>query len=301
MIAEVKHLYMRACTGTGVNPHYTVILTVLLIFAVAGNSLFYTGGADTLLYCAGFLNYFLLVFFKYRYRCSVSDYIPSGEGAIAIITVVLLNILITENIFLVLLLTVIILTLINGLIRIFDDDRLFSGLVINITLLATLVYIAHAHSGISNARLGNILTGAAHISGHTLSFAAVCFISALLIIFLTSVLEPELALYSHGRSFFSITGIPPGYAHMTVNLAGAALLAAVILSTGLLAGTGLYIYHMLRQRASLLEMFLIMLLYTQVMVMLTAIAGPVPAVYICVAASYIMHTIYIFRWSDRHA
>lgn len=230
-----------------------------------------------------------------------AGYIQSGEGALALLALIIMISFLSMHRLAVAAICVLIVIILEYYMhmvgRASTGGRTVGGVIINLCAAAAGWY-AVTRTGTPRAEIERVLAGFSRTAGgdawEAVLFLAVCIVLYALILKIT----PEMKLFSQGREFFEITGLRYGRARALFIAARAVMVSGMVLFTGCLAGVE-YLAGAMREKnpvADELKNLLSINIFLQAMSLLAAFAGMTVAAVVAVAFSYLLMYLYRRRY-----
>lgn len=215
------------------------------------------------------------------------DYIQSGEGLLfgtALLLFFFLDISLLHT-FLLLLLTSAALSFFQKFIMEQKPAEIFyTGMIINATCVFLCAYLILQFGDIS---LSPLLYGY-YSSVNFLIFSGVVIACGIILMLIFPVFRPVFQLYTHGPTFFAISGISYISVSVIITLVRSFFLTTAFLSTGLCNGIGNYIYAE-KTIFSAIQSLLIIIAYSQALFFITVFTENFAVLGISIILSYIVY------------
>ncbi|HPA71585.1 MAG TPA: hypothetical protein PKY31_04910 [Spirochaetota bacterium] len=267
-----------------------VMFTLNLVFSsttLIGHALLFLGSLYSLLFT----------------RIALADgdirggYVQTGEGALGLLVIVIMVSFFSVPRAVVAAVCVVFVVLMEFYMHMVGHapgrGRVAGGLFINLCAAAAGWY-AVSRTGTGRAAVEDVLSGFSRSGGYaaweSIPLLAVCII---LYVFLLKA-QPELKLFSQGRSYFEITGLRYGRARIAFVAARGVAVSGLVLFAGCLAGVG-FLAGSMREKNPLadeLKNLCAVNIFLQAMVTVGTIAGNAAAAAAAVALSYLLLFLY---------
>ncbi len=279
------------------NHLYLILLLLLNAAAITINIYLKLPPENILLFVTGGLFYFLFLKINrihLKYEC---DYIQSGEGLSGILMIIIAARFISSNIYIILVFTIVsvifIEVFLNDIIQQNNKEAFIYGVYTNIIISILMLYFIQRDIDFTAQYLPAAVTGYAgvtDISAYQLLGAGLIF----LIIFTSLLLiKPELSLFSHGLNYFSISELNFNKLKRTAIIMRGIVFTFLIFTIGLAGGTGNYFQWDRKNRSSQIILILFLVLYSQILILISLLTGPF------IAASFSLLLSYIFYYYSK--
>lgn len=233
------------------------------------------------------LNY---VDFKYS-----SDYIQSGEAALCPLIIIIILRFFTGNILIIAILTIIFMAIAEQLFKkIFEqknDEIFINGILIHIIAGIVILYLKYNDKLFNQKIIHGMFSGYFHTIQLNPIHISILFIVLIILCFSYIKLNPEIMLFSHGHSYFKISGFNYNLVRVISTITRNFLLFITICLLGWMNGIGYYIYPGSTNKMRKFETYILIILYTQLLIMLARFFDYYYAAFISVSVSYIIYLL----------
>jgi hypothetical protein len=232
-----------------------------------------------------------------------SGYVQSGEGAVAMLALLVMTTFLSLPGAVIAALCVCIMIgfefYMHMVGRTAGKGGAWGGIFINLGAVAAGWYIV-TRTGTSGALLERVLTGFSRtaVGG---AWEAFFFLAVFILLYAFQMAAlPQLKLYSQGKGYFEITGFRFGRARFSFIAARGFVVTGIVLFAGCLAGVG-FLAGAFREKnllADEIKSVLVVNIFLQVLVLLGTVAGGAVVAGVAVALSYLL--MYLYRRKNPH-
>lgn len=277
------------------SPNNFIILLILLTAASLINFKFNASFALLLLYSIGSFIYVIYITINtigYRYNC---DYIQSGEASAALLAIIVVSSWLSEKLYLLFPAVILIVFLsdifVNRVLIKKGTEAITAGMYINIFTAVLLVFIAYKIPDFDSSLIYQVLFGYITAIDHGQLYLVIPTALAALSILLYFILKPELVLFSHGPTYFRLTGMNYTRLRVIITLFRSLVFTTAFFLVGVAGGAALYFHRSAKGKLYRLEFIMMTLIYAQVIVMISLYFGKKPASLFSIAISYILYLL----------